>query len=277
MALAVLSVVAVSPRGVHYRSTVIWSNTATLLISQPGFPEGRSVLPAGQPTPVGSGQAAFADTGRFSALVDLYAAFATSDAVIRQLVRRGLIKRGDDKSGASISANAVPSTVNGLPTPLLQIVGKGSSPERARRLTVAATNVLKNVVAKQQAAAKIPEAQRTVIEVIRASSPPTLVTPRSKTLPIVVLLAGLTATMGAAFIRENKRRSLHSVPGALHEVNASEPSAPQLVRPSSSNKSTPPVIPKETEPSRRTSNPPSGTPEGVDPSKWPVSGRGDRP
>ena len=46
VALAVLSYVRVSPSGISYRSPEIWSNQATLVFTQEGAPELRSVLPA---------------------------------------------------------------------------------------------------------------------------------------------------------------------------------------------------------------------------------------
>ena len=70
VALAVLSVVRVSPSGISYRSPETWSNQATLVLTQEGAPELRSVLPA-RP---GGFSPSLADTGRFAGLIDVYAA-----------------------------------------------------------------------------------------------------------------------------------------------------------------------------------------------------------
>ena len=76
--LAVFSLVRVSPSGISYRSPQIWSNEATLLLSQKGFSEGRSVVPQSAPPP----------EQRFATLVELYTELATSDAVVAALAPR---------------------------------------------------------------------------------------------------------------------------------------------------------------------------------------------
>ena len=42
-ALAALSLFSVSPSGVTYRQSEVWSASAKILVSQEGFPEGRSI------------------------------------------------------------------------------------------------------------------------------------------------------------------------------------------------------------------------------------------
>ena len=70
LALAMLSYVRVSADGLTYRNPEVWSNEATLELSDPSYPELRSTLP---PT---------ADPNRFTSLVDQYVALATSDDVV---------------------------------------------------------------------------------------------------------------------------------------------------------------------------------------------------
>ena len=43
LALSALSLVSVGPSGVSYRQQEVWSSSAKLLVSQDGFPEGRSI------------------------------------------------------------------------------------------------------------------------------------------------------------------------------------------------------------------------------------------
>ena len=52
--------------------------------------------------------------------------------------------------------------------------------------------------------AKIPESQRIELRIVRRAGVPKLTAPRSKTTFLILLLAGLTVTVAAAFIRENQ-------------------------------------------------------------------------
>jgi capsular polysaccharide biosynthesis protein len=195
LALALLSYVRVSADGLSYRKPEIWSNEATLILSDPSHPELRSTL---VPT---------VDPNRFAALVEEYAEFATSDAVITSLEKQGLLSRKPDPAKlAKIVATPVYSVVNGGPTPLLKISGLANSPAAATRLTLRATNTFIDVAKARQAQANIPASQRIELRTVKRLGVPKLVGPRSKTGFIMVLLAGLTMTVAAAFLRENLQR-----------------------------------------------------------------------
>jgi hypothetical protein len=196
LALALLSYVRVSSDGLAYRKPEIWSNAATLGLTAPDSPEWRSQIP---PT---------AQTQPLAGLVDQYAAYATSDPVIRALQRQRLLPARDAKSGlGAITASVVPSALNGQPTPMLSITGTATTPAAATRLTIAATNTFIRYARARQDAARIPENQRVELNIIKRMSVPTLTAPRSKTPLIIVLLAGLSATIAAAFVRDNMQRS----------------------------------------------------------------------
>jgi len=218
LALAVLSFVRVSPSGVSYRSAETWSNQATLVLTQRGAPELRSVLPA-RP---GGFSSSLADTGRFAGLIDVYAAIATSDAVINELRRRGLVKAEDLKDGVlPITAAAVPSTVNAA-TPMMTISGTSTTGPMATALTIGATKAFLDVLHSRQLAAKIPRGDRIEARVVRGSEAPKLVDPRKKAVPILVLLGGLIATMAVAFTRDNaarRGRATELAPVASHDVS----------------------------------------------------------
>jgi capsular polysaccharide biosynthesis protein len=195
LALALLSYVRVSPDGLTYRNPEIWSNEATLILSAPSHPELRSELP---PT---------ADPNRFTNLVEQYAEFATSDAVMSSLRKQHLVSRKSEKSGAAtITATPVASLINGAITPLLKITGMATSPLAATRLTIRATDTFIDVARTDQIQAKVPESQRVELRIVKRAEVPKLVGPRSKTTFIIILLAGLTLTVGAAFLRENLQR-----------------------------------------------------------------------
>ena len=202
VALAVLSYVRVSPSGISYRSPETWSNQATLVLTQEGAPELRSVLPSGP----GGFSTSLADTGRFASLIDVYATLATSDAVVSELERRGLVTEEDLANGAlPIAAAAVPSTVNAS-TPMMTITGTAFTAPRATELTLGATRAFLDVLNARQLAAKIPVKDRIQVRVVKSSEAPKLINPRSKALPILVLFGGLIATVAVAFTRDNLAR-----------------------------------------------------------------------
>lgn len=193
--LMLLSVFRVSTSGISYRQAEIWSNEATLAVSEASLPELRASLsPTERPE-------------RLATLIDVYAAFATSDAVVASLRQKGLLTEDDVKDGKlPIAATAVPSTANAGPTPLLKVSGSGTSKKRATDLTIAATQELIAYVKAGQARAGIAEKDRVELRTVKSSTEPQLVKPRSMSNAFVILLACLTATVAAAFIRENARR-----------------------------------------------------------------------
>ena len=82
--LALLSIVRVSTDGLTYRQQEQWVSRAMLLITEPQFPEGRSVFeqsipPVSTDTPQ-TYAAPFANPDRFVALANLYAQLATSES-----------------------------------------------------------------------------------------------------------------------------------------------------------------------------------------------------
>jgi hypothetical protein len=177
-----------------------------------------------------------ADTGRFASLIDVYATLATSDAVVGELKRRGLVTDEDLKDGAlPIAAAAVPSTVNAA-TPMMTITATSRSGPKATALTLGATKAFLDVVHARQLAAKIPVKDRIQVRVVKSSEAPKLIDPRSKALPILVLLGGLIATLAVAFTRDNVDRRGGSLESAtrhqddLRELDSSAEITP--VRPS---------------------------------------------
>ncbi len=199
LALAVLSYVSVSPGGVSYRTPEGWSNEATLVLSQPGFPELRAAPPGASESPSVAEQ-------RLASLVDFYAALATSDAVVAALKRTRAIEPEDIEDGKlPFSAAAVPSSVGGA-SQLMRVSATGTSAAEATDLTVAATNRFLALLRRRQQEANIPERQRVAVRVVKRSGAPTLVAPRSKTTPIVILLAGMTVVGAAALVRDRSRR-----------------------------------------------------------------------
>jgi hypothetical protein len=222
--LALFSYVKVSSNGISYRSSETWSNEATLLFTQAGAPEYRSTLPPGRESAT--------PPDRIATLVPLYAALVKSDPVAKPLEKRGLL----DPAGvsSSIDAEGVVSSL-GAPAPLMTLTATGISPAAATRLTVAATNSFIAFLEARQKNAQIPADERVEAQVVTQPSKPLLAKPRSKTGFVAILLAGLTLTVAAAFIRDNLQRTRRRT--GVREANAvplaavhtpGEPAAPGM-------------------------------------------------
>jgi capsular polysaccharide biosynthesis protein len=207
LTLAVLSYSKVSFDGggptLTPRKLETWQAQSTLFLTQPGFPAGRSEQPvivkkiAGEETAVPK----YSDPGRFTALAGLYARLADSDEV-RQRVKRSL---GNVKGAYTVLPTADTSygAVNGLP--MISIFGTAETPGEALYVTQLATRTFLGYFTARQNAAEIPEEQRVQLQLLNAAGQPVLVDPRKKTLPIVVFMAGLFATIALAFVLENAR------------------------------------------------------------------------
>lgn len=191
-----------SPK-LSYRDQQTYSSNAVLLVTQQGFPEGRTVLPysvanvGGQQTAVPS----FADPGRFTDLALFYSTLAQSDAVFELAHARNPRLSG--------SWTASPVTLGGgsrvTALPLFQITGSAHSPRGAVQMARAGTTAFITYLAKQQAAARVPVKDRILVNVVNEPQGAVLTVARKKTIPIVVFLTVLVAALGLAFILENLR------------------------------------------------------------------------
>lgn len=179
----------------------VWQGESQLFITQPGFPAGRTEQPVTVQTVGGVKTTVpkYADPGRFTGLAPLYASLANSDEVKNLIIRAGGPLGGKVK--AIPAADTTYGTVSGLP--MIAIFGTAPTPERALTLTRRATTAFVDYMRARQAQAKIPSDRRVLIQVLNAPDKATLIVPRKKTLPIVVLLAVLFATVAAAFILDN--------------------------------------------------------------------------
>ena len=212
LALALLSYARISSDGLSPRGSEVWQDEATVAFSTASSPEFRSTLgPQAQPE-------------RYPGLADLYAAFATSDQVVAGLQKQGLLTAQEVADGKPpIAATAVPSAVNGAPTQLLKISATGATPARAKRLTLAATKQLIRYITSRQVAEHIPLADRVELRIVKKSGEPLLIVPRSKSKTILILLACLTATVAAAFIRDNIQRGRSRPTGQVTTLPIAEP------------------------------------------------------
>jgi hypothetical protein len=178
---------------VHHRQSEQWQSTATLLVTEPGFPFGRTISPDGR------------DPSRFSAYATLYARLATSDAVKKLMQKEGPFDPSTEFIGAA-PVLSLDANTNSAPLPLVSIWTIGATAERSYALTRHLTKAFIDYLKIEQDRNHIPQSQRVAVSVSVDGSEPLLVKKRSKTLPIVVFLTVWIATCGLAFIRENLQR-----------------------------------------------------------------------
>jgi hypothetical protein len=194
VALAVLSLLRPSFEdgglALSYRQSEEWTSESRLLVTERGFSWGNvDTNPEKQEV-----------ERRLTQLAIIYAGFATSDEVM-QLIRSSGPVRG------KIFAYAVTTADDEQILPVLGITARTTGGGDAQDLANRAAAAIQTFVAEQQAANGIPENERVELQVLNRAGIPVLVVPRSKTLPVVVLLTVLLATIGICFILENVRQS----------------------------------------------------------------------
>lgn len=198
-ALATLSLVRVSADGLTYRQVELWQSTTRLGVTQNGFPWGR--LLATEPTAGEQAQRLgipIADPNRLNGLTVLYAELATSDPV-RQLMRR------DGPIGGQIIATPVIVGESRNLLPLIDLVAISSSPQAAIKLAERGSKAFDTYLLEQQRANKVPAADRVVVEQLMRPRAAAIFQGRSMTMPIVIFLAVMFATVALIFLLENLR------------------------------------------------------------------------
>ena len=200
VALASLSMVRVSFDGIAYRQPEVWQSKSLLLLTQPGFPWGR-VLPSTAAGPAAVG------AGRLQSLTELYAQLANSDEVKRMMVKDGAPKTW------KIVADPIQQRDSGSVLPVVALSGQAFSAKDAVAAAAYGRRAFIRYLSSQQEEAAIPAAQRVQIQLLNASSTPrpVVIKAHSKTLPLMVLLAVLSATLGLAFILENRSPYIRAV------------------------------------------------------------------
>jgi hypothetical protein len=223
LALALLTLVKVDLSNglkLSYRGNQLWASSATVFVTQQGFPLGRSiydeVLPVKSPGDT-TYVPRYADPSRFSSYAQLYAQLTSSD-LLRSEMPRNAPPRGSVTATASVDPRNP-----GIVLPLVQIQGNGPTAQDARHATTWATNALLTYIRKQQTTNKIAPDKRVILRILDNPSTPTLLAGRSKTRPTFVFLAVLTACAALVFILVNRKRQ----PRPVTEVQPTVEQPPQ--------------------------------------------------
>lgn len=201
--LAIAASYKITTHGVVARGTSTFSSTSEVLVTQPGFPEGRVVLPVA-PTGQGTEQKEvdpsrleFADPNRFMALADLYTKLIVSDDVRSRIPGR--------PKQAQITASPLPA-VSGAPIlPIIQLTTTAPTATAATQLNRNAVQALRGLLKERQSRNDISPAQSVQISVLNAPGKGVLASGPSKMGSILAFLLCLVGAIAVTHLLENLR------------------------------------------------------------------------
>lgn len=192
------------------RGEEVWTAVSSILVTQPGFPEGRVTLPEkqtdkavtadGRPAVTKNAppadQVEFADPGRLAHLADLYSKFLTSADVLARIPGR--------PKAAQIEASPFLASAGGQTLPIIQLSTNAGSAKAAERLNLAIHASLRRELTLRQQANEIAVGRRVEVRII---NPPatTLTSGRARTMSILALLLSGLGTLAVVHILEALR------------------------------------------------------------------------
>jgi hypothetical protein len=197
ISLAILASYKVSFDGgpsLQARGSATWKSDALLLVTQPGFPEGRVVLPDTAETVPGSTETVqndklqFADPNRFGGLADLYSQLAMSDRVRQEMQEK--------PKPLQIEALALPGASGGVILPIIKLSASADTQTGAQTLNQHAIEALRGVLTEDQKKARIPDQSRVELRTLNAPSAGYLLSGPPRTAAILVFLLSILGTIG---------------------------------------------------------------------------------
>jgi hypothetical protein len=199
--LAFFSFYSIGPTGIRHRTSETWMSESRLLVTLPDFALGSTTgsSPGGGPTdPSARAAVVEATQARLPGLAAIYANLATSDVVLSFLHRQRPVR---DKVNAKVLVD--PASGNALP--IVDVMGLSRSPTEAAAVANRAVAALRAYVFRLQVKNGVGPSDRVQLQVLNqaSASSATLFQPRSKVLPLFVLVVGLAATIGLIFVLEN--------------------------------------------------------------------------
>lgn len=203
---ALLATFSVGPGGIDWRKPEQWQSSTTLLVTQSGFPWGRTQLPgvtdAGQGTDPQvtqrrAGGSDFADPARLASLAVVYAFFAESKQVSALVPDR---PAGSEVTGESVSTR----NGNGDPLPLFKVSATGDSKQAAENLNDRTIAALRAYISREQALSRVPPTQRVELQLL-AGPAATMESGHGYLLAVACFLLAIAAAVAGAYLLENVR------------------------------------------------------------------------
>jgi len=186
-----------------YRKPVLYQSNVQLLVTQKGFPDGRSVFNS-TPTTLPSGrveQPAFADPSRFTGLALIYSQLIVGNQELERVFGKG---KPPENEGILASPLAGPNGSGFLP--IIQITGIASTPLRAMAVADKAATSFTTYLVNRQTRTGVADSDRVILDRIAGPQRPSIYLPRKKTRAIFAFVLILMLTIAAAFFRENLRK-----------------------------------------------------------------------
>ena len=201
--LAIAASYRITTDGLVPRGAATYSSQSQLLVTQPGFPEGRVVLPSAAPV-TSAGEAAsagkkleFADPNRFMALADLYTKLIVSDDVRSRIAGRPL--------QGQIDASPLPA-VSGAPIlPIIQLTVTAGTAAGATQLNRNTVEALRGLLKERQQRNDISPAQSVQITTLNAPTRGVLTSSASHVSSILAFLLCLLGAVAITHLLENLR------------------------------------------------------------------------
>src|SRR5262245_7910711 len=185
-----------------YRNPVLYQSNVQLLVTQKGFPDGRSVFNT-TPTTLPSGrteQPAFADPSRFTGLAVIY-----SQLIMGNEERQRVFGTGKPPVNETILASPMAGPQGSGFLPIIQVTGVAPSPIKAMALADRAASSFSRYLVQRQKQTGVAEADRVILDRIAGPMNPQIYLPRKKVRAIFVFVLVLMLTIAAAFFGENIR------------------------------------------------------------------------
>jgi hypothetical protein len=197
------------------RGSETWQGQAELLLSQQGFPYGRAanqVIP-GKGTSIPSEPVG--DETYMANLSQIYAAVANGTDLQAKVAAQAHVTLCPSPVNAAAapasSSTACPTVVaaevfdpnTGQPLPLITLTASAPTAAEAAKLATASVSVFQTEITRQEVTAGTPVAQRVELQTLKGGAPATLTKGYSKSIPMLVLFAVLSAAIALAFILNN--------------------------------------------------------------------------
>lgn len=213
LAAAFLAYVRVEVRDgsveLEYRAEETWQSEAVLLVTQEGFPWGRSV-PQDEPLVRKDGSVVappFAKAERFENLAALYATLAQSDAVRSLMLERGPVD-GTFTAAPVLATELLarenqPQGRSYEPLPVVRLTAQAATPEAASDIAARQLDAFRTYLEQQQVENRIPERQRVEVTVLEQPREAELVEGRPKAYPALVGFALIGLALVLAFVLDH--------------------------------------------------------------------------
>jgi hypothetical protein len=208
--LAIFASYRIGPGGLTPRGSETWTAVSSVWVTQPGFPEGRVVLPTQQvdgavttddqpaegDNPRPDDEVAFADPGRLAYLGDLYAKLTGSDEILSRVKSH--------PSPAQVQASPFAASQSGQLLPVVQLTTMAATAKSAHALNVEVFEALRDYVNDGQRRNDVGQGKRIELKMIQQPAV-ALSSGHKPTGSILVFMLAMLGTVAVAHLLEALR------------------------------------------------------------------------